>query len=365
MAVLMLLTGVTGNLLAQQTQTNEEKTFEIPLPTSRRFYIDLDKGNRLQIDVSNLEDLDRFKNMDSVIYGLLQDLKLLKDSLSDETTTKRIDYVMDDTEKRKVRVIQYRSKGAGFLITDNGVSGLKTEQDTVNFIGKVVYEAKYTLRPRFTDTRYYKISLFVNNLTDLAAYMNGTLNEKIISVQKNANTKWESIGRQKKFSPIADPSIHANAVRGYMSGGDFLELKLSVDVQNYKNYFVPSATIGLNLVLANKNFKHEIGVASESHFSFARNNGGELKTFHSQFLTLSLAHGPIRDNDPGKESYQLFNMTFGYLIRSRGSVYEKNTMRLGVGTLSLFEGKTKIQPMIYYTNLFRGVTPGIRWVQSF
>ncbi len=363
---LVLLISTNSSLYAQSSKTNEEKTFDLPVdPTSRLFKINLDKGNKLQLEVSKLEDLLRFRNMDSILFALLQDLKPLKDSFLDETSSKRIDYNMDDTLNRKIRLIRYHSKGDLFLLRDGEMSALKVEQDTVNFIGKVTYVAKYTLRPKFTETRNYRVRLIVNNLADLVSYMNGSISEKILSVYNNANQKWVQKKGSGDYLVRADPTIRANANKGYRAGGDFLILRLGVDAQNYKSLFVPSATLGLSFVLTSKNFKREIGIAAEDHFLFERNSAGSLVTFRNTFLTLNLAHGPIKDNDPKKDSYQLANLSFSYLVRRKGDFFDRGTMRISAGTLSLFEGKTKIQPVLYFTHFFEHVTPGIRWMQSF
>src|SRR6218665_3279684 len=91
-----------------QSQLSEEYPFNIPSnSTNRYFWFNLDKGNKVEIYINNTEDLDKIKNMDSIIYGLLKDLKKLEDSLRDESTIKRIDYNLDDAVNRKIRITQY------------------------------------------------------------------------------------------------------------------------------------------------------------------------------------------------------------------------------------------------------------------
>ena len=68
----MLLTSITGISFAQSNSTKSDQTFEFAhdYPT-RRFMIDLGKGNKMQIELVHLEDLSRFANMDSVIRVFL------------------------------------------------------------------------------------------------------------------------------------------------------------------------------------------------------------------------------------------------------------------------------------------------------
>jgi hypothetical protein len=66
-----------------------------------------------------------------------------------------------------------------------------------------------------------------------------------------------------------------------------------------------------------------------------------------------------------RESSLQVIISIGYLIRRDGAYFDKHSLRLGMGRLSLFEGKTQIEPMLYFHDLFREVTPGIRWIQRF
>jgi hypothetical protein len=361
---LVLLAGISQASHAQMAATNEYP-FNIPAnSTNRYFWINLDKGNKMEIYVNNPEDLDRFKNMDSIIYGFLKDLKKFEDSLSDERTIKRIDYNLDDANNRKLRITQYKPSGHSFLVTDEDIAALKTTQDTINFTGKVDFVANYPMRKKFNDTRYYKVTFLLNNVADISAYMNNIISGKIASLQKNIYKKWDD-NDDKSYSPLADPSIRSNAIRGYNAGGDYLTLRASADIQNYKASFVPSVSIGAAIVLGTKNMRREFGLTLENHFSFAKNTAGENRTYISQFLSFNYERGYIKDNDVKKDNYNLLNFSVAYLIRKSGPMYEKSTFRIGAGALSLFDGKTKIQPVLYVKDFFKSVTPGIRWVQSF
>ncbi|MBC7934434.1 MAG: hypothetical protein H7Y86_03605 [Rhizobacter sp.] len=359
---LMLLGSISRAGFAQSTN---DYPFNIPPnSTNRYFSIDLGKGNKVEFYANNVADLDKFKNMDSIIYGFLKDINNFKDSLSDERTIKRIDYNLDDGENRKLRITQYRQAGQSFLIKDDEIASLKIAQDTVNFVGKVNFVADYAFRKKYNETRYYKAVFLVNNVADLSEYMNNIINGKISSIQKNINKKWEN-NDDRTFSPVADPSIKSNAIRGYNSGGDYLSIGASVEVQNYKANFVPSVSFGAAVILGSKNIRRVINFNLEQHFSFGKDVAGSNRTYINQFLTLGYSRGYIRDNDIKKNNYNLLNVSVAYLIRQRGPLYEKGTTRLGVGALSIFEDKTKIQPVLYFTDFFKGVTPGIRWVQSF
>jgi hypothetical protein len=128
---------------------------------------------------------------------------------------------------------------------------------------------------------------------------------------------------------------------------------------------VPSLSLGAGVIISNSHFKRDIVLSWDPHFFFAQDSEGKLKTFRNDLLTLTWGQGFVKDNEPRKESHLLFIMSLGYLVNRKGDYFEKNTWRMGGGRLSLFGGKTKIEPTIYFNNFFKGVTPGLRWIQSF
>jgi hypothetical protein len=58
-------------------------------------------------------------------------------------------------------------------------------------------------------------------------------------------------------------------------------------------------------------------------------------------------------------------MPVSYLIHREGEFYEKNTFRFGTGGVSFLNDKLNLEPVIYFHDLFRGVTPGLRLQMAF
>lgn len=363
---LMLIISITGATFAQDRTTISDRTFDLPDRfAARRFTVDLGKGNKMQVDVDNMDDLNRLSNIDSVIRVFLTDMQPLQDSVGDELVSKRIDYATDSMGRKKIRIQQFMPKGSTFILTHGEVASLKLEQDTIHFIGTVSFIAKYSLRKAFPAIRHYRLSFFLNDLADLKTYMDGSLRKKIQTIQNDNSSAWITTRTPGKAYLKADPSISARLPKGLTGGGDFLNFRISVDLQNYKNYFVPAFSLGAGLIISNTYFKRDIILSWDPHFLFATNNQGRLQVFRNDFLALTWGQGFIRDNQPTKESSFLFVMSLAYLIKRDGNYFEKNTFRMGGGRLSLFEGKTKIEPVMYFHNFFKGVTPGLRWIQSF
>lgn len=368
MILLVLITGTTGELFAQANQTNAEKTFELPANNiKRRFLINLDKGNKMQIELTDMDELQYLNNLDSLVRVFISDLEPLKDSLSlsDELLSRRIDYVIDSSGKKKIRILKYSPAGSSFLVNKNDIALLKIEQDSIIITGSRAAKSTGILSGRRTELYFFRVAFFLNSLNDLSAYLDGRLNEKISSLEKNVNTNWVG-GRAGQAHIKRDPSITASASGGYIGGGDFLTLRLSVNAQNYKNYFVPSVSYGFAVITNNNLIRREYGVEGEQHFLFARNDStGKLETFRNSFLTISYGRIAIKNSDSkfSPTLYPYFSLS--YLIRRRGDFYEKNTFKLGLGRFSLFGGTTKIEPSVYFNNFFKGVTPSFRITQSF
>lgn len=366
--VLMLLVSVTQELCAQSGD-NADKAFEIPgdIIVHRRFYIDLGKGNKLEIEVTDITDLDRIANMDSLLNIFITDITPLKDSLSNPLTAKRIDYVTDAQDRKKMRLQQFQPKGDNYLLNNGDLSSLKIAQDTINIIGIIANPPKTKEKISLTHSRYYRLLFYLNNIGELAGYMNGTIGEKIHTIQNNLKTKWPTVLGTGYHYLKKDKTITADKPYGETPGGtgDFITGYITVNVQNYKNYFVPSFSIGTRFTFSNRDrsYKWEPGLLWEPHFLFARDTLGKLRTYRNDFLTLTYGQGGTTDHNPQKDFAFSAVFSLGYLINRNGDYFEKNTFRFGAGKLKLL--KTTIEPSIYFDNFFKGVTPGIRISQAF
>jgi hypothetical protein len=366
--LLMLLTSITASLCAQ-SNNKSDKAFEVPenIIFNRLFMIDLHKGNKMQIELSDIADLDRLANIDSLLQIFLLDIAPLKDSLADPLTAKRIDYVTDAQGRKKVRFQQFQSKGTTYLINKGEMASLRTEQDTINIIGIIVNPPKAKQKISLTNPRYYRIVFYLNDMAELTTYMNGMLKEKIVTIQNNINDRWPTVLGTGFHYLRKDRTITADKPKGFTPSGtgDFLTGYITMNAQNYKNYFVPSFSVGLRLTLTNRErtYKWQPCLLWEPHYLFARDNQNKLHTYRNDFLTLDYGQGGTRDHDPRKDFSFSAVFSVGYLFNRSGDYFDKNTFRLGAGKIQLY--KTAIEPSVYFNNFFKGVTPGIRISQSF
>jgi hypothetical protein len=367
-SVLMLLVSITGNLCAQ-SKDKSDKAFEVPenIIINRRFYIDLNKGNKLTIELTDITDLERIDNIDSLLQKFIADITPLKDSIANPLTSKRIDYITDAQGRKKIRLQQFQPKGASFFVNDGELASLRTEQDTINIIGIITNPPKPQQKISLTHSRYYHLTFYLNDMNELVGYMNGILKKKITTIQNNVNTKWPLILGGSSHYLQKDRAISADKPKGFTNtgAGDFITGMVTVNVQNYKNYFVPSFSLGVRLTLTNRDrtFKWEPGLFWEPHFLFARDSAGKMRTYRNDFLTLTYGQGGIKDYDARKDFSYSAVFSLGYLINRNGNYFEKNTFRFGAGKLQLL--KTTIEPSLYFNDFFKGVTPGIRISQAF
>ena len=352
--MLVLLISSTGKPYAQN---NSDKTFELASSqVTRIFYIDLDKGDKIKLELIDMDDLDAIGNLDSILRVFVQDIELLQDSLADELQNKRIDYITDASGKNKIRIQQFPPKGSSFMVNQGSVAAMKLEQDTVYILLTAPGGPGRPFKRSTPGFHYYRIGFFVNNLGNLANYMNGRLQNSIEKLKSNATGKWVS-GKDGLMYSKADKSISSHKVRGQVAPSDYLTFRISADAQNYKNYFVPSLSLGIVIVTNRNEIKREYSFTGESHFTFERDADNNLQTFRSGFLTL----GYNQTNTGVKKSMLGLQpaFSFGWLARQRGNIYEKNTFRIGFGKATI--GNTlKLEPIIYFNDFFKGVTPGIR-----
>lgn len=365
---MVLLLSTTGPLFAQD---KSDKVFSVPgdYMFRRKFNVDLQNGNKLRLEIGDINDLSRVYNIDSLLEIFVKDLDLLKDSLQDPLSSKRIDYMLGADGINKIRLAQRHSSSSSFVVKQNELASLRIDQDTVIIIGTIPNPPKMHEKITLKFPRYYRVTLFLNSIDELRGLMDNRITIKMKGLMENAGrAKWYGgTTGWGNYKLKTDPSITADLPRG-MSGTpkDFLAFNGNVAVQNYQKYFVPSFGLGVSFVNSNRErtFRREIGFVWEPMFTFSSDSSGKsTKTHMNQFLTLVLSQGMVKDHDPRKETSFITTLSISYLISKKDDIFKDNTFRLGMGKLKLT--KTTIEPCLYFNDFFRGVTPSLRIAQSF
>lgn len=364
--LMLVALSITGPLCAQdnnKTAAGADKTFELaPENIDRRLWFDLGKGNRLRLELQDIDDIEYFMNTDSLLMVFLNDMKIFKDSLGDLLASHRIDYVSDLSGKKKIRIRSTRPAATSYLLDQGEPAALKLEQDTINII--IVSPAPYVSRRKGQESLHYnRLSIYINQYPELVNYITGGLNEKIRWLKKNIDGMWSPDRKKIGYKMVKDPGITAYAPKGYTTynpGNDYLNSLAFCNLGNYKNYFVPSFGLGVGVHFNSPGVKRAIGIVWEPDFVFSKNTQGRLQTHRNDFLVLSYSE----DRRTVGLFHELVHLSpsvsLAYLISRKGEYFDPHTFRLGIGGLQFFENGLNLEPCLFFHDLFKETTPGLK-----
>jgi len=357
-ALLSGLLGLAASLHAQRDRPLPvpEDNFFAPAHYSiqKAVHIDLGKGNWLELELSAADQLNRFKNFDSLLLVFLIDMKPFKDSLSDPLSGKRVDYRIDTAGRKMVRIRETRSPGTTFLLGENDPSLLRLRQDTV-----------YILLAEKRD-RSSRLTIVLNRYDRLESWIATGINAKMEELEMDRKNRWAGDWNVRSNHPaylVKDPSITMKKDSIYSEShyNDYLELASIVSLQNFKNYLTPSVDLGINIGMHKKDFVHEFGVYWEPLFLFGTDTKGRLQTYRNDLLVFHYSFDVSGSKkDPLEPVGLTTNFSLGYFIRRSGDFFEKDSWRLTAGEIHFFGKRIQLQPCIYFNNLFKNVTPGLR-----
>jgi hypothetical protein len=376
-AMLGLLLSVSGSVCAQemanganQHTTPEARLFGIPaFSFTKNFFVGLGHGNQMEVELADISHLARFGNIDSLLLVLVGDLKDFRDSLSDPMTTKHIDYLIDITGQKKLRLRQSAPVSNVYLLDDSGPARLRLEQDTIF----IIVQSPDIATGKAYRIQYDRIGFFLNRYDELESYI-GSLNGKIRLLEKSKGAIWED-----KTLRVGGPGMAVQVHRQYLRGDtsisqdgyaigaphvhDQLQLNGWVNAQNYKNYFTPSFALGAAAHIHNGVNTSVYGVYWEPLFFFHSNAGGRLQTYRNDLLVLNYSFNSRDESGnqrPPVNSIGFgWDFSLGYVIGSRGDFFPAHTFRINLGGVKT-KNFGRLEPVLYFNNFFKGVTPGIR-----
>jgi hypothetical protein len=344
----ILLLSITGILCAQDTSYShlppEKKVYALPPFSIKRVYhVDLGKGNQFQLEIGDTADLGRLQNVDSILLVFLSDLKAFRDTLADPLTVKRIDYLVETNGRKKLRIHQFRPEGSSFLLDGGEPARLRLQQDTIYIL---------MLSSQKGITRYNRFGFFLNRYEELESLVTTGLDEKVRLIKEKGNWNY----KHGRLTRDADPAITLDPYNK-----DYLQLDAFVNVQNYKNYFTPSVGLGATIHLQRGFNQHDFGAYWEPTFFFSTNGQGKGQIYRNDFLVVRYAYDRSDHKyDPSGAIGLYTNISIGYLIHHEGDYFPQHSFRLTAGDLTFQHGKLRLEPIIYFNDFFRGVTPGLR-----
>jgi hypothetical protein len=352
---MLTLLSILGTVCAQhEIQASIGKPFpESSGHLERRFWIDLGKGNKVCLELEDAEDLVKFTNIDSLLLVFMADMKPFNDSFSDPLSWRLVDYVIDATGKKKVRLQTFHPGAASYLLDQAEPAALRIEQDTI----RIVLEYPADKGRRHDGIRQDLLSLYLNDYHELSNYITGGLNGKVRWLQKNMKSYW--VRDKKVYRAEKDPTISAPQPAGYVAMvNDYLGSIIQLNVGNYKNYFAPSFALGIGLHFNRENASRAFSAVWQPVFLFATNAQGHVQTYRNEFLELGIS---TEWKDQRGIHWINLNPSFsiGRLIRRDGDFFEKNSYRLFIGHINLLRKNLALTPGMYFHDLFKGVTPAV------
>ncbi|MCP9749487.1 hypothetical protein [Ferruginibacter sp. HRS2-29] len=345
-------------LNAQQVKTPDESR-AIELQTySHTYFIDLKIGNKMRIDVYDRYAPTLHYNIDSLMEIAVQSFKLIEDSLESDYYARTMEINLYDTLLRSVGWGSTPPSERRILVYDSTHSIVKFLQDTVFINVHRVLPTAYNYPPSFL-----KITMVLNNLRKIANFNTGQYHKMFDSLDANNNRHWyPGINGLRTSNQYPELQL----IRAY----DERKLQrsftanISFSAQNYRDHFTPSVNVGIGMITEQNYIREEIWLGHETVFTFQPDKDGHNSTYANQFITLRYRTKNL--NMANNNIVGVFpNLTLAYLVKRSGDVFDKHTFKLGIAGFSTGKGKLSIEPVFYFTNLFRHVSPGFRITQSF
>lgn len=374
MLFLCLSTGISTIMLAQSPvwnynpgTTKSSQTFNT-YPNSllrHRFVIELDKGNSVTIQVHNKDHFLKIMNADSIIQLVTTSLLPLKDSLSaNELANRRIDFMTDAGGTIKIRTHIYNPAVNHYVIQKNELAALKIEQDTIIISGyikgepeRLSFQGTYAVFP-------YRITFLLNNYEQLNNYFNSGLT----AIMEQIRSEWNlykpwSADANRRFNlygyySTSDPSRNRR-LKNTRNNEQFrtsIAPYVHIAIQGINGRFSPSLGAGIEYIAAQGRSESHYQLFWEPYFYFDHSEG-KNKLVRNDFITFQHTNATYDANDRQQIRYSQI-LSAGYLIRHKGSYFEKNTFKFGLPGMRYRD--VFLHPEFVFNNLFKNFQPSLK-----
>ncbi|MDJ1503867.1 hypothetical protein [Xanthocytophaga agilis] len=398
----MLMLSIAGISFAQTTTDDwlTDKPSSIKktpfVKEDRQLIIPLENENKVIIGLQDNADLLRFRNVDSLLTIFLQDLSQIKDSLSSSTESLKVLYRLKKQE-RNMRFWRYPMSHTQIDFQTDENLLVKAAQDTIVIEqgfsvikpltpGEIRNNAKgEAIQTPASISRHFRIYFLVNSLDDLEKIIQGKLNpkiEKLISDMKNTEKR-----------SVFDSHVWASEVT-YTGMQTPASVRINKQLKPDQILIIPRFGMGLvgNTIMpsigANVIFLPQIlykrGLAHsttqsdgfligwERFFAFGRDGDNQITIHSNDFLSLGIAgfkSSDIQRNNWNNRKIQWAEFKVGYLIRRQGDFFRPNTFRISTAFSPYMSSKglqrLRLEPELYFNDLFRHVYPGLRLTLGF
>ncbi len=336
--------------------------------------LDLGNGNSLVVSADNFIKIKEGTNINILINNFLEKLKTAQTTEREKDKVLSYNYVFYPSVNAGSKVDRLTIIESGEKVFNRDVDGYvislgKLVKDTVNIVeilqdttNNTAYTTVYSFRVNnVNDIRDYTKTSLLNNFVDKV------YSDRISIKETNIEEK-----RQKGYNILS--GNHVPLFRGtYELQGDnivgslnktnpyrrALVLYGSVGAQNYKNHFLSNFSLSLGYSINPRGFDGESWTYSlfwNPTFSFEKNSEGNNQTFINHFVGLSFDYY-LKERSERKINLYV-PVSLAYLVKPQGNILEKNTFNLGFGGVKY--GAMTLKPSMYFTGLFKNVTPSIQ-----
>ena len=379
----LIAISLTGKLYAQNeiqsdynkmmTRSKAEQTFNAWSGFIRiRDFVTLQEG-RLILELSNVDDYENFKNLDSILADLKKDIAFYKDSLNaNPTGSVRIDYVLNtDYPMKKMRFTRHEASGSSFLNREGEVSKLKFEQDTIRIIIQKSRPGiskhsnpcmvSYAVQATFVLGNYFDMDRIIAD---------NILKSVIDTLQQKTGSKGHGGFGAKPLTIVYNPYYSG---RGrfhkypYLMNNEYgyfdhtVKSKFTFNPQFgagvVRNIVAPVTDIAFqhNRYWNNSRERGFTRISGSGYYFFEKDAAGNFAVNDNWFVNASI--GNISDRTDASWYGLESSFGIGYLVSKKGGYFKNNTFRVFTDIM-LVRGLT-IVPEIIFTDDFKQIFPGI------
>lgn len=368
--VAMLFTSIGEDVFAQYRQ---DLSYPAKIPAVHKILIEFSNKNQLIVAIQDMNDLVKYRNVDSLMNFLVADFQGIKESLQGSTASRTLIYELKNG-KRTMQLYEHLPKFAQYQTSENKeVVQIKTLQDTL-----VVQQ--WIPKPSEKSSKveekgdWLKFYFMLNNIEDIEPIVKAGINPKIeASLQQVRSYKKFNLFEPKATSylQLSNNEIHGHTLytfRGIISAMAGVGVVRGNISTNFTLNFIhlphlQNSPEGLNLPINHGGLLFNW----QPHFFFDKAADGKLQTYRNDFINAGFAffypNEAKKSLDDNKSEKLYATLSIGYLVRRRGAYFEPNTFRLA--SSYRLSSNLYVEPEMYFNKFFKNVSPGVRMVVWF
>lgn len=318
-------------------------------------------GKRINFEISNIQQLNEFKNFDSLFLDVRRSIKLFTDSFKNDALTHRIDYVINYGASSQFRVINNVDKPNSYTNINGELMQLKVDMDTLRIKINLTNSPKTFYNSMEHEKVEYiepiVIQFILKNLSDIEFFSENVISSCVkrtsedIGKYLTSEYKFKRLGSfnftyNMNSNPITllSPSKPNDIRRTYTKENSMGILSFSTSVQFLKGQPVSSLTFGVTFPLKNK--LQKIGFKGTNYFQFDKDILGNSKFNMFNFIELSYRKDKI-ESENNKVMIKS-ELSVGYLLRKSSDFFKPNTFYIGLPYVK-FGGAVDLRPEFYFS----------------